>query len=221
LSGSEQAQTRPFLIAIDGPAGSGKSTLAQALSARLGLDHVDTGAMYRALAWKALSAKVATGDPVRIAVLLETTTVDLEGTRVMLDGEDVADRIRSPEAGAAASKMAKNAEVRRWLVRRQREIALRNPAGAVVEGRDIGTVVLPDADLKIFLTADLHERARRKTDPLGSGTAWQLEDLATRDSRDTERRISPLVKADDAVIVDTTGLSVDQTLEKIIDLVNS
>ncbi|MGI8427525.1 MAG: (d)CMP kinase [Actinomycetota bacterium] len=212
---------KPILIAIDGPAGSGKSTVSQALSLRLGLDHVDTGAMYRALAWKALSINVPTRDSVLIAALLKSTTVDLKGEEVILDGRDVSSVIRSPQAGAAASKMARNAEVRRWLVERQREIARRNPAGAVVEGRDIGTVVLPDADLKIFLTAALDERARRKNDPSGSGTAWQLEDLASRDLRDTQRSASPLVAAEDAVVLDTTDLSAEETVEKILEMVNS
>jgi CMP/dCMP kinase len=193
------------LIAIDGPAGAGKSTVARAVAAALGFTYLDSGAMYRCVA---LAELRGTLDPSACAIGL--------GARVTLDGEDVTDAIRTPEVTAHASQVAARPEVRTALVAKQRELI----AGGdyVAEGRDIGTVVAPDAELKVFLTASPEERARRRAAELGVGAEQVLADQAQRDARDSTREHSPLLAADDAVEVDTTGLSVDEVAQRIVEL---
>ena len=192
-----------MLVAIDGPAGAGKSTVARAVAAALGFTYLDSGAMYRAaaLADDPRTADVGFGD---------------DG-RVLLDGTDVSEAIRTPEVSARASEVAADSEVRRWLVARQRELI--EHGDWVAEGRDIGTVVAPGAEVKVFLTAQPEERARRRATELGGDVAVVLQELTIRDQRDTTRKDSPLVKAPDAVEVDTTGLTIDEVVEKIVDLV--
>jgi cytidylate kinase len=194
-----------MLIAIDGPAGAGKSTVARAVAAALHFTYLDSGAMYRCVA---LAELRGAGDPSACSIGL--------GGRVTLDGEDVTEAIRTPEVTARASEVAARPEVREALVAKQRELI----AGGdyVAEGRDIGTVVAPDAELKVFLTASPEERARRRAAELGVGTEQVLADQAQRDERDTTREHSPLQAAGDAVAVDTTGLTVDEVVARIVDL---
>lgn len=206
-----------MIVAVDGPAGSGKSTIAAAVADRLSVPHVDTGAMYRALALKVLRSAVPPEDEEGVAALIGETDISVDAGSVLLDGEEVKGLIRSPEVTAASSEVAQHAAVRRWMVERQRKVVGAAPEGAVVEGRDIGTVVLPDADLKVFLTASESERARRRAAQRGASTEDALTEVATRDSRDMQRAHSPLRPAEDAVVLDTTGLSVDQVVEAVLE----
>jgi cytidylate kinase len=190
-------------VAIDGPAGAGKSTVARAVARALGFTYLDTGAMYRSAALAATRGQTDAG----------ALDIAFDGDRVLLDGEDVTAAIRTPEISAAASVVANDAAVREALVARQR--ALIAGGDYVAEGRDIATVVAPDAEVKVFLTASPEERARRRAAELGLPVEQVLADLVDRDERDTGREHSPLLAADDAVEVDTTGLSIDDVVEKI------
>jgi cytidylate kinase len=216
--------SKALIIAIDGPSGAGKGTVARAVAARLGYRHVDTGAMYRAVAWKALREGVELADEHAVAEVGERAVFDLEQGRIAIDGHDVAAAIRTPEIDRAAAVVARHAAVRRALVARQRAIGDRG--GVVMEGRDIGTVVFPQADVKIYLDASPEERARRRTaDPShASSKTAQLSDVATalaeRDKSDSTRAVSPLAVASDAVVIDTTSLSVSDVIEKVIALVS-
>ncbi len=200
-------QPRALLVAIDGPAGAGKSTVSAAVARRLGLDRLDTGAMYRAVAALALSRGIAPGDAAAVAALAEAATIEV-GRRVVIDGHDVTGVIRTPEAGRAVSLVAANPAVRAQLVQRQRAWAEAH-GGGVVEGRDIGSVVFPEAELKVFLTASPEERARRRNDEAPEG-------VARRDRLDSTRAASPLREADDARRLDTTGRSVDDVIEEVL-----
>ncbi|MGH2763208.1 MAG: (d)CMP kinase [Thermoleophilaceae bacterium] len=199
-----------MVVAIDGPAGSGKSTVARALAAALGFTYLDSGAMYRAVGLMTLRRGGAASDQA------EALEVEL-GERVMVGGEDVTEAIRAPEVSEAASRVATNSKVREVLVRKQRELL----AGGdwVVEGRDIGTVVAPDAPVKVFLTASPEERAARRATELGTDLETVLRDQALRDAQDSSRAHSPLAVAPGAVELDTTGLSVDEVVERIAALV--
>lgn len=210
-------------IAIDGPAGSGKSTVSRLLAQRLGLRHIDTGAMYRAVTLKAQRAGVGPGDGKALRSLAEASDIDLgpDGA-VFLDGADVTSEIRSAEVTSEVSEVAAHPGVREVLVEIQRRLA---QGGGVAEGRDIGTVVLPDADLKVFLTASREERARRRladeTDGAhgagrGSGLAEVLADIDRRDRLDSEREASPLKVAPDALVIDTTSKTPAETVDEII-----
>ena len=198
------------VIAIDGPVGSGKSTVARAVARRLGVDYLDTGAMYRSVALAALRRGVdpETAGGEVLAAVAAGLHLDV-GERVQLDGEDVTDELRTPEVGRAVSAVAAEPMVREELVRRQRDWA-RAHGGGVVEGRDIGSVVFPDAELKVFLTASDEERARRRA------TDEDAEALARRDRLDSTRAASPLSMAEGAVMVDSTGRSVDDIVEEIV-----
>lgn len=205
-------------IAIDGPSGAGKSTLARALAAELSLPYVDTGAMYRALGWLAMKRDLANED---VAPLLDglrfEVVPDPADFRILLDGDDVTDGLRTPEVARRASEVAQIPEVRSWLVERQRVEAA---GGAVMEGRDIGTVVLPDADLKLFVTAPEAVRIARRAEQLGeSAGARVTADIRDRDRRDEKRKASPLRAAPDAVKVDTGGESPDESLRRILEMV--
>jgi cytidylate kinase len=214
---------RKLIIAIDGPSGAGKGTVARALAARLGYRHIDTGAMYRALAWKASRDGLDLADEAAIAALGERATFDLEGGRVTIDGHDVRTAIRTPEIDKLATAVARHPAVRRVLVARQRGFG--EGGGVVMEGRDIGTVVFPDADVKIYLDASPDERARRRAaDPAHtSSRTAQLSEVATalaeRDRNDSTRAVSPLSVAPDATVVDTTGIPVEEVIEKVLGLV--
>ena len=216
---------KPLLIAIDGPSGAGKGTVARGIAARLGYRHVDTGAMYRAVAWKALHEGVDIQDEPAVAALGERATFDLEAGRVVIDGHDVAREIRTPQIDAAAAAVARHPTVRAVLVRRQREMG--TGGGVVMEGRDIGTVVFPDADVKVYLDASPEERARRRAaDPAHAASRKAvLSDIATalaeRDRSDSTRAASPLAKAADALEIDTTALSIDGVVERILAVVEA
>ncbi|HZU39605.1 MAG TPA: (d)CMP kinase [Solirubrobacteraceae bacterium] len=200
------------VVAIDGPAGSGKSTVARALARELGFTYLDSGAMYRAVA---LSALRRGGDPAALAPELRIEV----GERVLVDGEDVTAAIRTPEVSEAASRAAADPAVRRALADQQRRLLGRGDW--VAEGRDIGTVVAPGAEVKIFLTADPAERARRRAREQGGEEASVLEELARRDERDRSRAHSPLVAAPDAVVLDTTGLTIEQVVDRIAQRVRA
>ena len=220
----------PLIIAIDGPSGSGKSSTSRGVAERLGLRYVDTGAMYRAIAWWMLENGVDVDDPQAVAehcdrpdLRLETDPAD---PRIFVDGRDVSVNIRQPDVAGAVSKVAAVAEVRTRLVQEQRAMVrecLTGDVGVVMEGRDIGTVVLPDADLKVYLTADAEARAQRRALETGSGDAEQVisaaANLADRDHRDSTRAASPLQAASDAVHIDGTHLTLDQVIAAVIDLV--
>lgn len=206
------------MIAIDGPAGSGKSTVAREVAARLGLDYLDTGAMYRAVAFEAIRREVEPDDAAAVAELarrLDLTVAD----RVTVNGTDATAEIRSPEVTRAVSTVAANPEVRSELRRRQREWA-ESRGGGVVEGRDIGTVVFPQARIKVYLTADDGERAsRRSKETLEHDYDQVAADLARRDHLDSTRAASPLVAAPDAVLLDTTSMSAEEVVERVLALV--
>src|SRR4051794_39240689 len=213
-----------IVIAIDGPSGAGKGTIARAVAARLGFHHVDTGAMYRALAWKALSEAIDLADEAAVAALANRAHFDVSDGRVCVDGDDAASAIRTPQMDAAASVVARQPKVREALIARQRALGV--DGGIVMEGRDIGTVVFPAADVKIFLDASPEERARRRaSDPThtaGRGSAAIQEvatALAERDRSDRTRTASPLKQADDAVVIDTTGLSIEDAVERVMQVV--
>jgi CMP/dCMP kinase len=208
---------RKLIIAIDGPVGSGKSTVARRLAALMGYVYVDTGAMYRALALKAIRRGVALGDAAGLEELARGTRIDSraqDGTRqVFLDGEDVTAAIRSPECSQTSSKIAVVPGVRKVLVAEQRRAG--DQGGVVMEGRDIGSVVFPDADLKIFLTASPEVRAERRWrehQQKGEAVTLErtLEEIHERDRRDRERETSPLVRAQDAVVVDSTAMDAEE-----------
>ena len=213
-----------LIVAIDGPSGAGKGTVARALAARLDYRHIDTGAMYRALAWLAARQGVDLADEAAVAALGECADFDVEGGRIAIDGHDVKAAIRTPEIDKAAAAVARHAAVRRVLVARQRGFGA--SGGVVMEGRDIGTVVFPDADVKIYLDASPEERARRRAaDPAHtSSKTAQLSDVATalaeRDKSDSTRAVSPLSVAPDATVLDTTGLSIDQVIERVLALID-
>ncbi|HET7477982.1 MAG TPA: (d)CMP kinase [Rubrobacteraceae bacterium] len=210
-----------LLVTIDGPAGSGKSSVARAVAERLGVVNLNTGAAYRAVALLALRDGVAFDDGAGLARLARAVDLDPDGVRI--DGERVQDPdLRTPEVSAAASKISAHPELREVLLTVQRRAAerARQQGGAVVEGRDIGTVVLPDADLKVFLSAAPEERARRRA--VQSGREGELERIRkaieTRDRQDSEREVSPLRPAPDAVVLDTTELTLDGVISKVLDL---
>jgi cytidylate kinase len=208
------------VVAIDGPAGAGKSTLAQAVADYLGLERLDTGAMYRAAAWQALADGLDPDDSEAVAEMARRLDIEV-GDRVTVDGTDVTEEIRTEEVDRAVSAVAANPAVRTAMVARQRRWLAERGAG-VVEGRDIGTVVLPDADLKIYLTARTGERARRRSEERGDGrSVAEIEtDLERRDRLDSTRSVSPLIMpedvADDAVIIDSTGQSADDVLREVL-----
>jgi len=198
-----------MVIAIDGPAGSGKSTVARALAAALGFTYLDTGAMYRCVG---LAARRRAAAPAELAARLRIAL----GERVLLDGQDVTEEIRTPEASEDASRVASDPAVRVALVARQRELLA---AGDwVAEGRDVGTVVAPDAAVKVFLTASAEERARRRAAELGADQAQTLAEQTLRDERDSTRQDSPLAAAAGATVLDTTGLEIDEVVALIAEL---
>lgn len=209
-------------IAIDGPAGAGKSTVARAVAEALGFTYVDTGAMYRAVALMAIENGVDPAEPGGVADVATALEIDVSDTAVLVDGRDVSSAIRSGAVTRASAQVARHPGVREFLVSVQRRIAAAQDV--VMEGRDIGTKVLPDAEVKVFLTASLDERARRRADEIGAREE-QVEELkeaiSARDEADATREISPLVQAPDAVAVDTTGKSIDEVVREVVDLARS
>jgi cytidylate kinase len=219
------APASPLIVAIDGPAGAGKSTVARSLAARFGLLNIESGAMYRAFALKALQAGVPTGDAVALERLAQTTAVQLEpgeaGNRVLLDGVDVTPQLRTPEVTSAASEVSVHPAIRRWLVGLQQSLG--RQSGVVMEGRDIGTVVFPAAPVKIFLDASPERRGERRYEQVrGSGDtlpAAVLEEIRERDRRDRTRAESPLRPAADAVRIDTSDLTLEEVVARAAALV--
>lgn len=211
-----------LVIAIDGPSGAGKGTVSRTLASALGYRHIDTGAMYRAVGWKARHVGIALDDEPGVTAVAEAAVLVVEGGVVEIDGHDVTAAIRTPEIDAAAAAVARLPRVRAVLVARQR--ALGEDGGVIMEGRDIGTVVFPSADVKVYLDASADERARRRATDVShsssrSGQAAVAAAIQQRDASDTTRAVSPLTLAADAVHIDTTGLPISAVVERVMGLV--
>ncbi len=216
-----------IVVAIDGPAGSGKSTVSKLVAKRLGYLYVDTGAMYRAAALKALRLGMDVYDEAMMNHLAQITNITLQqqsdgSVRVLVDGEDVTEAIRTPEVSEASSIISAHLGVREALTMKQKLLAERG--GVVMEGRDVQTVVAPDAEVKVFLTASLEERAKRRWIEMrqrGIDITYQqvLQDVLERDERDSTRSVAPLRKAPDAIEIDTTNMTIDEVVDKIVELV--
>jgi cytidylate kinase len=216
------ALKRPPVVTIDGPAAAGKSTAARELARRLGFTLVDTGALYRALAWAVKEAGVAVDDVPAVGKVLEKTTVDLEGGRVIVNGRDISAQLRTPELGMLTSKLTRLQVVRDKLTPLQRRLA--RAGGVVLEGRDTGSVVCPEAEVKFYLDADLDERARRRSEELAAtGLPADYEtvkaEVTQRDRQDMERDLAPLVRPEGALVLDSTALSPEAVVERMLDAV--
>ena len=205
-----------MVIAIDGPAGAGKSTVARGVADALGMTYLDSGAMYRSVALAALRGDIDPGDAEALGELARGIEIGLDSGAVTVDGEDVSDEIRRPDVSEAASRVATHPEVRDAMVARQRELI--DSGDYVAEGRDIGTVVSPGSPLKVFLTASDEERARRRAAETGEPPERVLDEQRRRDERDTERAHGALRPAEDAVEVDTTDLSIERVIGRIVEL---
>jgi len=215
-----ESSSRKLIIAIDGPAGAGKSTIASRLARKLDYTSLESGAMYRALALKAILAHVSFEDEAELLKLARNSRIELEpaadGNRVLLDGQEVTQRVRERDVSEAASRVSVHPEVREWMIRRQQEMGA--GGGVVMEGRDIGTKVFPNADVKIFLDADPVERERRRLrqqDVTGTAAELAVQELRLRDQRDRNRAASPLAAAPDALILDSTNMSEDEVLRRV------
>jgi len=210
-------------IAVDGPSGAGKSTIAKAIAAKLKIDYIDTGAMYRAVGYKMLQEGVPLDDLNKLAAMLDATDIDFSEGNIILDGVIVNDKIRTPEMSRQASACSTIGMVRTKLVEIQRRMGERK--SVIMDGRDIGTNVMPDAEYKFFITASAEERARRRFDELkekGDDVSYEqvLEDIKARDYNDSTREINPLRKADDAVEIDTTRMTIDEVVNSVCEEMN-
>ncbi len=220
----KENKVTPLLITIDGPAGAGKTTVSKELASRLGYRYIDTGALYRGIAHQVAANGISPSDDSALERLCAGITLDFkesnDGLRLICNGRDITDEIRTPEITMLASAVSARPVVRKALLGFQRELG-RNKA-AVFEGRDMGTVVFPDADVKFFLTANLSTRARRRHAELGGRqTLQEVEaEMRKRDENDSRRQVAPLIPAQDAVIIDSTGLSVDQVVDKMLEYIN-
>lgn len=208
-------------IAIDGPGGAGKSTIAKMVAEKMNMEYIDTGAMYRAIGWMFSKNNVNTEDSTEVQDVLNRTAIDFDNGKIFLNGEDISGEIRTPEISKAASVCSKLPEVRSKLVALQREIA--EGKSVVMDGRDIGTNVLPNAEVKIFLTADPMVRAKRRYDQLLEGGKEAdlnsiFEDIKERDYQDTHRELNPLQQAEDAVLLDTSDMTINQVLDEIMKM---
>ncbi len=208
-----------IIVAIDGPAGAGKSTVARAVARRLGYTYIDTGAMYRAVALWALRAGIPLDDAHKLEQLALESRIEFQEDRILLNGEDVTAQIREPEVSGAASRTAACPGVRRAMTEEQRRIA--SSVSVVMEGRDIGTVVFPEAQVKIYLDADPLERARRRAEETGGDAAKIAREMADRDERDRTRAEAPLTQAPDAEYIDSSRLSPEEVEEAILKLVRA
>ena len=211
-------------VAIDGPGGAGKSTVAKLLAKELGLDYIDTGAMYRAAALKMTRLGITTEDTAAVEEALEHTLIDFDKGSIWLDGEEVNEAIRTPEMGGLASAYSALACVRKKLVERQKEMG--RTKDCIMDGRDIGTNVLPDAEFKFFLTASAEERAQRRYKELlekGQDVTFEkvLADINQRDYNDSHRELDPLRKAEDAIEVDTTAMNIDEVVAYLMDMIRN
>lgn len=219
------SESVPLIIAVDGPSGAGKSTLGRRLAGKLNLLYLDTGAMYRAVALAVLRAKLDPHDAPSVALVAQTARIELAGDptalQVRLDGEDVSSKLRTEEIAHIASVISTNSDVRGEMVRRQREMARQAARGVVLDGRDIGTIVFPDARVKFFLTATPEQRAARRFTEASDTSGYEevLRDIQERDARDSTRDDSPLAIADDAIVIDSTEATIDEVLARMLEAV--
>lgn len=211
--------TKIFQIAIDGPGGAGKSTIAKILAKKLGIDYIDTGAMYRAIGYKMINNNIDLTEINKVKEILDNTKIDFDKGKIYLDDKDVSEYIRTPQMSIMASKVSSIFEVREKLVALQRRMG--KTKSIVMDGRDIGTNVLKDAEFKFFMTASAKERAKRRYDELlakGENITFDsvLKDIEDRDFNDMNRKLNPLVKADDAILIDTSGMGIEEVVDAIL-----
>jgi len=225
----QQPLTRRLIVTIDGPAGSGKSTVARKLASHLGYLYLDTGALYRAVAWKAKTAGVAPTNTAAVVALLPSIKISMEqtsnGMKVSVNNQDITDYIRTPEISFFAAHVSAIPDVRKWLLPQQRDVGAKG--GIVAEGRDLGTVVFPQADVKFFLEADVNTRVKRRQHELAAAgqASKQVADtkrhIEDRDERDRSREVAPLVPAKDALVIDTSTLTVDQVIDRMMSTISA